>query len=81
MSRRNEIYVSGDTWRMLYFLSQASGSVTDEFGVTQKTTPDQIADQILRQAIREQHPTLQEHQKQIDQLEKQLIESLQKEQK
>lgn len=76
--RRYEIYISGDTWRMLWLLSQASDGIKDEFGVSQKTTPDQIADQILRQAIREQHPQLKEHQKNLDNLEKEIIESLRK---
>ncbi len=61
---------------MLWFISQASDGIKDEFGVAQKSTPDQIADDILRQAIREQHPQLLADQKDIEIQEKKLITTL-----
>ena len=70
--RRDPIYVSVEVWRWLRLLAK-SESIPEENRIM---TADEIADQILRQAIREQHPQLPEHQKEIDKLEKQLIETL-----
>jgi len=70
--RRDPIYVSVETWRWLRLLAKAEGCPEEGRIVT----PDEIADQILRQSIREQHPQLSEHQKEIDTLECKLIESL-----
>lgn len=75
MIRRDPIYVSTDVWRWLRLLAK-SESIPDENRIM---TADEIADQILRQAIREQHPQLAEHQKEIEKLEKQLIRTLQNE--
>ncbi len=74
--RPNPIYVSYEVWKWLRLLAKAE---TNERGggMNGPITPDEIADQILRQAIREQHPQLSDHQKQIDKLEKQLVEALQ----
>lgn len=73
MSRRNEIYVSGDVFKSLLLLAKAqSGDIEAE----RRVTSDEIADQILRQAIREQHPQLLEYQKKLDKLEQETVESL-----
>lgn len=72
MIRSNPIYLSVEVWRWLRLLSKAE-AIPEENRIV---TADEIADTILRQAIREQHPTLMEHQKQIDKLEKDLIEEL-----
>jgi hypothetical protein len=71
--RRDPIYVSVETWRWLRLIAKAEGSPEEGRIVT----PDAIADQMLRQCIREQHPQLPEHQKEIDALERKLIKSLQ----
>lgn len=93
MIRSNPIYLSTEVWRWLRLLAKAesnkptkdgSGTYDPQVGTylsDRKFTPDEIADTILRQAIREQHPTLAEHQKKIDKLEKELIEELQRETK
>ncbi len=74
--RPNAVYLSYEVWKWLRLLAKAE---TNERGgdMNGPCTPDEIADHILRQAIREQHPQLPEHQKQIDKLEKQLVEALQ----
>lgn len=73
--RDKPTYLSYEVWRALWLLARAENNGTE--GMV-KTTPDEIADAMLRQAIREQHPQLFEHQAQIDKLEKQVIASLSK---
>lgn len=72
--RRDPIYVSLEVWRWLRLIAKSEGAPEEGRIVT----ADEIADHILRQSIREQHPQLAEHQKEIDKLEKQLIETLQR---
>lgn len=67
-------YLSTEVSRWLWLLAKAERQSDDD--PTRRITPDEIADQILRQAIREQHPQLVKHQKEIDALEKKLIKSL-----
>ncbi len=76
MIRNNAIYLSYEVWKWLRLLAKAETNKRGG-GPNGPITPDEIADQVLRQAIREQHPQLADHQKQIDKLEKQLIEALQ----
>ena len=70
--RDKPLYLSYDVWRALWLLSRSESSEC------KIVTADEIADQILRQSIREQHPQLMTHQAEIDKLEKSLIESLRK---
>jgi len=75
--RDKPIYLSGEVYRALWLLAKAELRPPDSQGFESPiATPDEIADQILRQAIREQHPTLLEHQAEIDKMEKKLIELL-----
>jgi hypothetical protein len=41
------------------------------------STPDELADTILREALTEKYPQLFEHQKQVSKMEKELIKTLQ----
>ena len=77
--RRDPVYLSSDVWRALWLLAKAAPKPTPkDYEETRSiSTPDEIADQILRQAIQEQNPQLFEHQKQIDKMEKELIKTLQ----
>jgi hypothetical protein len=71
--------VSNDVWRALWLLSKADLRRPKEsanIGVPIQT-PDEIADDILRQSLREVHPQLFEHQKAVETLEKELIRTLQ----
>lgn len=80
--REKPIYISNEVGRWLWLLSKAEKGIQERETTLEgtryptQTTPDEIADQILRQAIREQHPQLAEHDKALQQLEKQTIESL-----
>lgn len=80
MIRRDPIYVSTEVWRWLRLLSKAEpvpeNANTSYDTITRRATPDQIADQILRQAIREQYPQLAELQKAMDDLEGGIIQAL-----
>ncbi len=76
--RRDPIYVSTEVWRWLRLLAKADNAKgknqeVNDMGII---TADGIADQILRQAIREQHPALVEHTNQIEKLEKEIIKTL-----
>lgn len=82
MIRDKPIYISTEVSRMLWLLSKADQKpAREEFlGGTRPaeiTTPDEIADTLLRQAIRELYPQLPEHLSKIDKLEKEIIKSLQ----
>ncbi len=72
--RGKEIYISSEVWRWLYLLSKAESDPENN----RIMTADEIADTILRQAIREQHPQLAEHQNAIDKMERELIKKLSK---
>jgi len=72
--RDKPIYLSYEVWRALWLLAKSEGPAEEGRSVT----ADEIADQMLRQAIREQYPQLMTHQAEIDKLEKKLIESLKK---
>jgi hypothetical protein len=80
MIRRDPIYVSTEVWRWLWLLAKAEpapeSANTSYDTISRKVTPDEIADQILRQAIREQHPRLAEYVKRIDDLEKEVVQTL-----
>ena len=80
MIRRDPIYISTEVWRWLYLLSKAEPAPADANTsydtISRKVTPDEIADQILRQAIREQHPQLAELMKGMDDMEKRIVQAL-----
>ena len=90
--REKPIYLSNEVWRALWILAKADrsprsegdqGGVSVNQGVVfysdaRNTTPDEIADDLLRQAIREQHPDLTTRLEELDKLEKDLIEKLRK---
>lgn len=73
--RRDPIYISSEVHRWLRLLAKADPSHHD-IPTSERVSPDSIADQILRQAIRKQHPTLPDLQKQIKKLEDETIERL-----
>jgi len=72
--RDKPLYISYEVWRALWLLAKSEGQPEEGRIVT----ADEIADRILRQSIREQHPQLMMHQAEIDKMEKKLIESLRK---
>lgn len=80
MIRRDPIYVSTEVWRWLRLLAKAEpvprDANTSYDTIVQRVTPDAIADQILRQAIREQHPQLATLQKEMDDMENRVVQEL-----
>jgi hypothetical protein len=68
--RRDPIYLEYDTWRELRLLAKAQ---TDEGNIV---TADQVANDMLRKALTDSYPQLQEHQKQVAKLERELIKTL-----
>src|SRR5437764_3489894 len=80
--REKPIYLSNEVWRALWILAKADKATASasslEVLAYKAVTPDEIADDMLRQAIREQHPELIMHLEKMDTLEKQLIEKLRK---
>jgi hypothetical protein len=75
--RKEPIYLSTQVWRALWLLSKATPSKNDGMSIN-TATPDEMADLMLRDSIARNYPQLFEHQKKLDKLDKELIESLQK---
>lgn len=76
--RDKPTYLSYEVWRALWLLARAENGDYAKGSDPSIATADSIADQMLRQAIREQHPQLFEHQAKIDKLERELVATLQK---
>ncbi len=68
--RREPTYLSYEVYRALRLLARARRSETE------KTSADQLADEMLQAIITEKFPQLLEHQQQIDKLERDLIKTL-----
>ena len=73
--RRDPVYLSSDVWRALWLLSKYKN--LDSEIVTAKCTPDELADDILREVIKDKYPQIFKHQKRIDEMEEILIKTLQ----
>src|SRR4030095_17215448 len=74
--RREPTYLSSDVWRALWLLARAKGTQMDDQGLTKIPSADEMADTILRYAIKEKYPQLLEHQKAVDRMEKELIKAI-----
>ncbi len=70
--RREPTYLSTEVWRALWLLSR---SLSSEGHLM---TVDEIADFTLRESIVRNYPQIFEHQKQLEKLDRKLIESLHK---
>lgn len=78
MIRREPTYLSTDTWKACLMLSKSglmAASTTDI------PSPDMVADSLLREIITQKYPQLLEGQKELDKLEKKIIEALRNENK
>jgi hypothetical protein len=81
MIRDKPVHLTTEVYRMLWLLAKAEPRPETErdskpYSMSegiQMATPDEIADQLLRQAIREQYPRLLEYQAAQKQLEKDII--------
>jgi hypothetical protein len=72
--RDKPVHLTTEVYRMLWLLAKAEPEhyhpMSQQMSVS---TPDEIADQLLRQTIREQYPRLLEYQAAQNQLEKDII--------
>lgn len=73
--RDKPVHLTTEVYRLLWLLAKADGprpgSIVER--EPHMVTPDEIADQLLRQTIREQYPRLLEYQAAQKQLEKDII--------
>lgn len=74
--RREPTYLSTEVWKACWLLARARSTEADEQTGGNMKTADGMADEILRNAIREKYPQLLEHQKAIDKLERELLKTL-----
>ena len=74
--RREPTYLSTEVWKSLWVIAKAKGGKTDDQGFVQMTTPDEMADDLLRELIKEKYPKILEHLKQVGKLEDELIKKL-----
>jgi hypothetical protein len=70
MERPNSIYVSYEVRKALWLIAKSG----DAKG--QKLTADEIADRILSNNIKENHPQILEHLRDIQKMEKELLKTL-----
>ena len=68
------ICVRAEVWRALYLLAQAKSPGPGQAG--RILSVDTMADDLLQIVIKEKYPQLFEHQKQVRELEAELIETL-----
>jgi hypothetical protein len=75
--RREKIYVSTDILRALILLAKRANKSRGHSDEDPKgfATADDIADILLRDAIRDKYPIILDYQKKVDLLEKELIET------
>jgi hypothetical protein len=74
--RKEPTYLSSEIWRALWVIAKSRGKRTDAQGYEVLTTPDEVADDFLRELIKEKYPQILEHQKQVAKLESALIKTL-----
>ena len=68
--RRKEIYVSNDVWKAYWMLAK---SKTSEGHIV---TVEDVADDVLRQHIKNKYPQLFAHQQQMTKLQREVIATL-----
>jgi hypothetical protein len=74
--RREPTYLSSDVWRACYLLAKVRSGKVDDQGLSRGTSPDEIAVELLRGALKEKYPQLLEHQKHIAKLEDEMLKTL-----
>jgi hypothetical protein len=74
--RREPTYLSSDVFRACYLLAKIRSGETDAQGLARTCSPDEIAVELLRWALKEKHPLLLEHQKKIAKLDEELLKTL-----
>lgn len=74
--RRETIYVSTEILRSLIILAKAQSGYQEEGGTRNITTADDIAEKLLREAIKEKYPDLIIHLREVGKLQDELIKRL-----
>ena len=72
-------YLSPDVWKALWLLAKSGkfdNNIDGMVGVL-VTTPDKLADDILRSVLTLEYPQLFEHQKKVAEMEKEILKRLQ----
>jgi hypothetical protein len=74
--RREPTYLTSDVWKACYLLAKIHSGEVDAQGLARNTSPDEIAVELLRWALKEKHPMLLEHQKKIAKLDEEFLKTL-----
>ena len=74
--RREPTYLSSDVWRACYLIAKWRSGKLDDQGMARTTSPDEIAVELLRGALKENYPWLLELQKAQTKLEEEAIKKL-----
>jgi hypothetical protein len=70
--RREPTYLSTEVWRALRLLAKSK----HDPNISRVVTADEVADRMLADLIEKDYPQLFEHQKQVEKLERELINTL-----
>lgn len=74
--RREPTYLSSDVWRACYLIAKWRSGKLDDQGLARNTSPDEIAVELLRGALKENYPWLLDLQKAQAKLEDEAIKRL-----
>ena len=74
--RREPTYLSTDVWRACYLLAKFRSGKLDDQGLARSTSPDEIAVELLRGALKEKYPQLLDHQRQVEKMETEMLKTL-----
>jgi hypothetical protein len=74
--RREPTYLSTDVWRACWLLAKLRSGKVDDQGLARSTSPDEIAVELLRGALKEKYPQLLEHQKAVEKMETEMLKTL-----
>jgi hypothetical protein len=75
-TRENEIYVSNDLKRALWYVARSRGTRADLQGFMKPTTEEDVAEECLWAMIKEKYPEILDHQKEAAKKRKKLIDDL-----
>ena len=74
--RREATYLTVETWKSCWLIAKSLAGKLDDQGLARTITADEVADTLLRDAIKEKYPQLLEHQKEVQKLERELFKTL-----
>jgi hypothetical protein len=77
--RREPTYLGSDVWKSCLILARWRSTQVDAQGLARTTSVDQIATELLQQALKEWYPQLLEHHKKIEKMDEELLKTLEDE--